>query len=229
VPVAWIAPPVHPVKPLPWREYGVPCYSRAVSPELPIWPAAERNKGPILEVLQRVLPKHGMVLEIASATGQHVEHFARAMSNLTWQPSDYDEEHLTTLRERVQRAALTNLLSPIFLDATSATWPLTEADALYNANMIHISPWAVTVGLFAGSGRLLKTGAPLVTYGPYSVDGQHVSESNATFDASLKARDPSWGVRDVTEVAKVAGENGFRLEERVSMPANNFSLIWRRI
>jgi hypothetical protein len=194
--------------------------------ELPIWPAAERNKQPILDVLQRVLPASGVVLELASATGQHVEHFARALPNLIWQPSDYDLEHLTTLQERVRRANLANLLPPLKIDVTEQTWPISAVASIYNANMIHIAPWEVTVGLFAGASRLMSRGAVLVTYGPYSVDGQHISDSNRTFDESLKARNASWGVRDTREVGAVASEHGFTLEERVLMPANNFTLIW---
>lgn len=197
--------------------------------DLPIWPAAERNKQPILDVLQRVLPATGVVLEVASATGQHVEHFARAMPHLTWQPTDYDAEHVATLQERVRRAGLSNLLPPLRLDVTEATWPIEEVAAIYNANMIHISPWEVTLGLFTGAARLLRSGAVLVSYGPYSVDGQHISDSNRTFDESLKARNPSWGVRDVNEVSVVAASRGFTLEDRVQMPANNFTLIWRKL
>jgi hypothetical protein len=196
--------------------------------ELPVWPAAERNKQPILDVLQRVLPASGVVLELAAATGQHVEHFARALPNLIWQPSDFDTEHLATLRERVRRAKLANLLPPLRIDVTEADWPITQVTAIYNANMIHISPWSVTLGLFSGAGRLLSPGAVLVTYGPYSVDGQHISDSNRTFDESLKSRNASWGVRDIGEVSAVAGEYGFSLEQRVQMPANNFTLIWRK-
>ncbi|HTM43538.1 MAG TPA: DUF938 domain-containing protein [Polyangiaceae bacterium] len=197
--------------------------------ELPSWPAAERNKQPILDVLLRVLPASGLVLEVASATGQHAEHFARSLPNLTWQVSDFDSEHLATLAERVRRAALPNLLPPVQLDVTQDPWPIARADAIYNANMIHISPWEVTLGLFQGAARLLQPGAPLITYGPYAVDGKHISDSNRTFDESLKARNATWGVRDVSEVRAVAAQNGFTLEERVLMPANNFTLIWRKV
>jgi hypothetical protein len=197
--------------------------------DLPIWPAAERNKQPILDVLLRVLPATGVVLELASATGQHVEHFARALPNLIWQPSDHDPEHIATLQERVRRANLGNLLQPLRIDVTETTWPIEEVAAIYNANMIHISPWQVTLGLFAGASRLMSRGAVLVTYGPYSVDGEHISDSNRSFDESLKSRNPAWGVRDVTEVSAVAAEHGFALEERVLMPANNFTLIWRKV
>jgi hypothetical protein len=191
------------------------------------WAAPERNKQPILEVLTRVLPASGTVLEVASATGQHIAYFAAALPHLTWQPSDFDEEHLRNLAARRAHVGLPNLLPALKLDVT-ADFPVESADAVYNANMIHISPWDTTLGLFRGSARMLPPGAPLVTYGPYSVGGKHVSESNAEFDASLRARNASWGVRDVTDVRAVAEEHGFALEEQVAMPANNFTLIWRR-
>ncbi len=196
--------------------------------ELPTWPAAERNKQPIAEVLTQLLPTAGLVLEIASATGQHAEHFAREFPHLRWQPTDYDPEHVTTLQQRVQRAALDNLLQPLPLDVTHDDWPVQRADAIYNANMIHISPWEVSVGLFVGAAKLLAAGAPLITYGPYAFDGEHTSESNARFDESLKQRDPRWGVRDVTELQRVAEEQGFELEQQFAMPANNFTLLWRK-
>ncbi|MEN9580145.1 MAG: hypothetical protein RJA70_3154, partial [Pseudomonadota bacterium] len=131
------------------------------------------------------------------------------------------------LRARVQRAGLSNLRAPIELDASSSEWPVGQADAIYNANMIHISPWEVTLGLFAGAAQLLQSGAPLVTYGPYAVDGRHTSESNAEFDRSLKTRDPRWGVRDTAELKTVASQHGFDLEGIIPMPANNLTLLWR--
>jgi len=192
------------------------------------WPAAERNKQPILDILERVLPKQGLVLEIASATGQHVAHFAKALPDLTWQPSDYSEEHLQNLRARRLYVGLPNILSPILLDVTRIPWPVERADAIFNANMIHISPWATTLGLFTGAEQVLPPGAPLVTYGPYKVHGEHVSESNVEFDASMRERDPSFGVRDVDDITTVAEARGFALEEQIVMPANNFTLIFRR-
>lgn len=199
----------------------------AVPDPLPCWPAAERNKQPIAEQLESLLPSSGLVLEVASATGQHVEFFAKTMPRLEWQPSDYDAEHLVTLEARVRLARLPNLRPPVPLDASSAVWPLNYAEAIYNANMIHISPWEVTVGLFAGAARLLSPEAPLVTYGPYQVDGKHISASNAEFDASLKARDPRWGVRDTADLKRLAAEHGFYLEQAIPMPANNLTLVWR--
>ena len=192
------------------------------------WPAPERNKGPILDVLRRVLPERGTVLEVASATGQHVAHFAAALPLLTWQPSDVTDEHLKNLVARHDHAALSNLLPPIRLDVTELPWPVGTFDAIYNANMIHISPWQTTLGLFQGAGHALPSGAALVTYGPYAIEGKHVSDSNAAFDESLRSRNPEWGVRDIVDVARVASEQGFELEEQVAMPANNLTLIWRK-
>lgn len=192
------------------------------------WAAPERNKEPILDVLRRMLPDHGIVLEIASATGQHIAHFAAALPNLAWQPSDVTEEHLRNLNARREYVGLSNMLAPILLDVTELPWPLGPVEAIYNANMIHISPWSATLGLFEGASEILRAGAPLITYGPYTFDGHHVSESNIAFDESLRSRNPEWGVRDVGEVEKIAKERGFFLEERVQMPANNFTLVWRK-
>lgn len=192
------------------------------------WAAPERNKGPILDVLRRVLPERGTVLEIASATGQHIAHFASELPNLTWQPSDLTDEHLRNLVARREHAGLSNLLAPIRLDVTEQPWPLGSVAAIYNANMIHISPWSATLGLFQGAAAILSDGAPLITYGPYAFGGKHVSDSNIAFNESLRSRNPEWGVRDLTELESVAREHGFSLEERVQMPANNFTLIWRK-
>jgi cyclopropane fatty-acyl-phospholipid synthase-like methyltransferase len=145
-----------------------------------------------------------------------------------WQPSDVSEEHLGHLRARWQHVGLANLLEPIRLDVTDLPWPIRGVDAVYNANMIHISPWTTTPALFRGAQDVLPVGGVIVTYGPYAVDGKHTSESNAEFDASLRSRDPTFGVRDVAKVEEVAEEGGFFLEERVAMPANNFCLVWRK-
>lgn len=192
------------------------------------WAAPERNKGPILDVLRRVLPETGIVLEIASATGQHIAHFASELPGLMWQPSDRTDEHLGNLVARRESVALPNLLAPIRLDVTELPWAVGRVSAIYNANMIHISPWSATLGLFEGARAILSEGAPLITYGPYAFDGEHVSDSNRAFDESLRSRNAEWGVRDASEVARVALESGFSLEERFPMPANNFTLVWRR-
>ncbi|MEM9068552.1 MAG: DUF938 domain-containing protein [Myxococcota bacterium] len=189
-------------------------------------PATLRNRDPILAVLRRVLPKAGTVLEIASGTGEHAVYFSGALSPLQWQPSDLSEEALASIRAHRDEAGHSNLLAPILLDvsARDATWP--AADAIVCINMIHISPLETSAGLFRG-GATLPPGAPLITYGPYRVDGQHTAESNARFDESLRARNPAWGIRDVGELRALAGA-AFELEEKVAMPANNFTLLWRR-
>ncbi|HJL18151.1 MAG TPA: DUF938 domain-containing protein [Sandaracinaceae bacterium LLY-WYZ-13_1] len=195
--------------------------------------ACERNRGPILEVLRAVLPDHGRVLEIAAGTGMHAVHFAARLPALDWQPTDADEAALASIaawREAGLRERPTseNLRPPLRLDVTAAEWPVDVADALFNANMIHISPWACTVGLFTGAARVLRAGAPMVLYGPYKLDGRHTAPSNARFDASLRARDPRWGVRDLDEVRRLAAEHGFAFERRVEMPANNQTVVFRR-
>ncbi len=197
--------------------------------ELVDWPAPERNKGPILDVLRRVLPASGTVLEVASATGQHIAHFAAALPNLTFQPSDVTDEHLGNLAARRAHVGLANLREAIRLDASEFPWPVGPVDAVYNANMIHISPFAVTIGLFRGASAILREGAPLITYGPYLEGGQHISDSNRLFDESLRSRNPEWGVRDIKALIPIAQNHGFALEERVLMPANNFTLIWRKV
>jgi SAM-dependent methyltransferase len=191
-------------------------------------PAADRNKEPILEVLRAELPERGVVLEVASGSGQHAVFFASALPQHVWQPSDTDPEALESITTYVNEAALPNLKLPLRLDARSETWPVEHADAVVCANMIHIAPWACCLGLFAGAARCLRPGGALVLYGPFRIDGEHTSQSNAEFDASLKARDPSWGVRDCGEVAAVAASSGMSLMERVAMPANNQCLVFQR-
>lgn len=196
------------------------------------WPAPERNKAPILEVLQRVLPKTGTLLEIASGTGQHAEHFARHLPGLTYLPSDRDAENLASIRAWVAEARLPNLLEPRELDVTWSDWPLPGSppavDAVFNANMLHISPWSCALGLFAGLGRYLSAGGVFVLYGPYRIGGAHTAPSNESFDASLRERNPEWGVRDFEAVRDLAEGAGLRFVERVEMPANNQSLIFVR-
>lgn len=191
-------------------------------------PAAARNREPILEVLRRVLPDIGVVLEVASGSGEHVVHFADALQSLTWQPSDPDADARASITDWTRETGLTNVLAPLELDAASASWPVARANAVVCINMIHIAPFAACIGLMRGASALLASGAPLVTYGPYTVDGQHISPSNQEFDESLRIRNPEWGVRDITEVASAAAEHGIELIERVAMPANNFTLVWRK-
>ncbi|WP_349369711.1 DUF938 domain-containing protein [Salinarimonas sp.] len=191
-------------------------------------PAAARNRDPILDVLRRVLPERGVVLEIASGTGEHAIHMARALPGLIWRPSDPSEEARASIAAWRAHAALANLEAPIALDAAAPAWPVERADAIVSINMIHIAPWEAGLGLMAGAGRLLPPGGPLVLYGPFNLDGRFTAPSNAEFDASLRARDPRWGIRDVADVARAASGQGLALEQRVEMPANNMMLVFRR-
>jgi SAM-dependent methyltransferase len=191
-------------------------------------PSAERNKEPILEVLRRVLPPRGVVLEIGSGTGQHVVHFAKALPQLTFQPSEMDSSQHASIRAWIAHEQLVNVRPPLAFDVARLPWPVSQADAIVCINVIHISPWEATLALMEGAGKLLPPGGVLVTYGPYKRGGVHTAPSNAEFDASLRSRDPLWGVRDMEEVETVAGKSGLRLVECVAMPANNFTLAFRR-
>jgi cyclopropane fatty-acyl-phospholipid synthase-like methyltransferase len=190
-------------------------------------PATARNRDAILAVLKRVLPAQGKVLEIASGTGEHVVHFAAALPGLTFQPSDLDEAALGSIAAWIAEAGLNNVQPPLRLDATQDAWPDT-VDAIFSANMIHIAPWEAALGLFRGAGRALRSGGVLVIYGPFRMGGAHTAPSNQAFDEELRARDPRWGVRDLEMLQAVAAEHGLALEERVPMPANNQTLIFRR-
>ena len=191
-------------------------------------PAAERNRGPILEVLRRVLPASGVVLEVASGTGQHAAFFAEHLPSLRWQPSDVTEGALESIRSWIEEERLDNLMSPLVLDVRSERWPIDEAAAMVCINMIHISPWEATEALFEGAKRLLAAGQPLVTYGPYRLHGKHTAPSNAAFDLDLRSRDSRWGVRDIDELTELGSRTGLSLAERVEMPANNMTLVWAR-
>jgi len=190
--------------------------------------SAERNKDPILAVLARVLPRRGVVLEIASGTGQHILHFANALPGLAWQPSDRDPELRESIALRVKEQQLANVNRPIDLDVTRLPWPLQTADAVVCINMIHVAPWSATLALLEGAKALLPTQHVLFLYGPYRRFGQHTSRSNEQFDSDLRAHDPEWGVRDLEAVSEAAASSGFVLAEVVEMPANNFSVIFKR-
>jgi len=191
-------------------------------------PAAERNKGPIAEVLGRVLPATGLVLEIAGGSGQHVVHFARALPQLQWQPSEADPALLEAMTARVQRAALANLRAPLALDVCARPWPVREAEAIVCLNLLHIAPWPVTEALLDGAAAVLGAGALLYVYGPFRRAGRHTAPSNAAFDADLRARDPRWGVRDLEAVEAAARGAGLDLAQILAMPANNLSLVFTR-
>lgn len=192
------------------------------------YPAPERNKEPILEVLRRVLPASGLVLEVASGTGQHVVHFAAALPRLMWQPSDPEQPHRDSILARARAAALPNIAPPLPLDVCAKPWPLQQADAVVCINMIHIAPWEVTRALLQEAGRLLAPGGVLYLYGPYRREGRHTADSNAAFDADLQRRDPRWGVRNLEDVVGEAMQAGLVLEQVVAMPANNLSVVFRR-
>lgn len=190
-------------------------------------PAVARNREPILAVLRRILPAQGTVLEIASGSGEHAVHFAAALPHLVWQPADLDPDALRSIAAYRAAARLPNLLPPLALDAASPDWPVTHADAVVSINMIHIAPWSAAQGLMAGAERILAAGDVLYLYGPFKEDGQHTAPSNAAFDSNLRQRNPQWGVRDVGDVCNLAQQHGLALVERVTMPANNLSLVFR--
>lgn len=191
-------------------------------------PSVARNRGPILAILREVLPPEGVVLEVASGTGEHAVHFAAGLPGLVWQPSDPDPEARGSIAAHRAAAGLPNLLAPLDLDATAPSWPVQRADAVVAINMVHISPWRATEGLTAGAGRVLPPGGVLYLYGAFRQEGRHTAPSNAVFDESLRARNPEWGVRDVAEVAAVAARHGLDLVRQVAMPANNLSLVFMR-
>ncbi len=191
-------------------------------------PAAARNREPILRVLRGCLPHSALVLEIASGTGEHAVWFSQALPALTWQPTDQDPTALESIAAWRDRAGLPNLLPPLPLDASAAIWPVTRADSVIAINMVHIAPWAATEGLIAGAARVLGPDGLLFLYGPFARAGVHTAESNAAFDADLRARNPSWGVRDLDEIAALASRHGLKTLEQIAMPANNLSVIFRR-
>ena len=189
------------------------------------YPATSRNREPILVVLRQVLPQQGVVLEIASGSGQHVAWFGASFPLLRWQPSSPAPEERASIT--AWTGDLGNVRPPLPLDTTVEPWPIGAADAMLCINMVHISPWAATLGLLAGAARVLPPGAPLVLYGPYMVDGTHTAPSNAAFDRSLRQRDSRWGVRDISEVV-AAADGTLTLEQTFPMPANNLTLVFRR-
>jgi hypothetical protein len=189
-------------------------------------PATARNREPLLAVLGRVLPATGRVLEIASGAGEHAVFFARALPGIEWQPSDVDPVALASIAAHRDEALLPNLLAPIALDVTSMSWPVERAAAVVCINMIHIAPWSACQGLMAGAARILDSGSPLVLYGPYRFDGVFAAPSNQAFDAALRDRNPSWGVRDLGLVTKTAETSGLERTDLVALPANNHAVVF---
>lgn len=188
-------------------------------------PATLRNREAIAAVLAEVLPEAGLVLEVASGSGEHCAFFAERFAGLRWQPSDPEPSALTSIAAWC--AGLGNVAAPVAVDASAAEWPVERADALLCINMVHISPWEATVGLLDGAARVLPDGAPLILYGPYRRAEVETAPSNEAFDASLKARDPRWGLRDVADVSAAASVRGLSFERLVEMPANNIMLVYR--
>lgn len=190
-------------------------------------PATQRNGDAILAILRQELPSTGLVLEVASGSGEHVIHFAAALPGLLWQPSDSDPTALASIEAWRTESKLPNVLSPVRLDA-AAPWPVEKADAVLCINMVHISPWEATVGLFSGAAQLLAAGGLLYLYGPYVRDGVSTASSNLAFDASLRARDARWGLRRVEDMIAVAATASLTFERLAEMPANNLSLLFRK-
>jgi hypothetical protein len=191
-------------------------------------PASERNGGPIRAALQRLLPAQGLLLEIASGTGQHAAFCSAGLPGWQWQPTDFDAAALPSIAAWC--AGLPQVRPARVLDVLASIWSGAppEVDAIFCANMIHIAPWACTPALMQGAARHLASGGLLITYGPYLEDGVPTSPGNVAFDADLQARNPAWGLRRLADVAAQAQAAGLQLRERVAMPANNLLLVWGR-
>ena len=208
-----------------------PRISRAGADARQYAPAAERNAGPILDVLGRHLPTAGTILEIGSGTGQHVVALAAAHPELFWQPSDPDPTARASIAAWIAAAALANIEAPLDIDVTAADWTRALPRPLQGIvciNLLHIAPWAACTGLLAGAAALLERGAPLYLYGPFRQGGRHTAPTNAQFDRYLRACDAAWGVRDLDAVVESAAHHGVDLVDVVPMPANNLSVILRR-
>ena len=190
--------------------------------------AAERNQGPILGQLQRLLPAKGLMLEIASGTGQHAAHFASALPGWQWQPSDGDQDSRASITAWCQH--LPQVLPPLHLDVTASTWSgvAEQVDAIFCANLLHIAPWAVCPALMQGAARHLAPKGQLILYGPYLIDGVQTAPGNLAFDIDLRNRDAAWGLRRLGDVLDQARAVGLQLQERLAMPANNQLLVLRR-
>lgn len=192
-------------------------------------PATQRNREPIAAVLEEHLPASGLVLEVASGSGEHASYFAERFPQLDWQPSDPGADALSSIAAWRDEAGMANLRAPVALDASQADWPVDSANAIICCNMAHISPPEATEGLVAGAGRLLGAGEPLVIYGPWIEADVPTAPSNLAFDQSLKSRDPRWGLREVSWLDEIAREAGLARTARIAMPANNLTLIYRKL
>jgi uncharacterized protein DUF938 len=192
-------------------------------------PAALRNREPIAEVLSEWLPQSGLVLEIASGSGEHAVYFAERFPGLEWQPSDVHPDALGSISAWRAESGLRNVREPIVIDASESDWPIREAEAVLSLNMVHISPWSSALGLIDGTARILASGAPLILYGPWITEEMETAASNLAFDSDLRRRDPKWGLRRVEDFAAAAAQRGLRLEQTRIMPANNLMLFLRRL
>ncbi|MFL5356107.1 DUF938 domain-containing protein [Archangium sp.] len=191
-------------------------------------PSAERNREPLLPVLRELLPSRGTVLEVASGTGQHAVFFARAFPGCVWQPTDADPTARASIEAWCQEEGLPNVRPPLALDASASTWPVESADAVVCINMVHISPWEACQGLMRGAARVLPPGGPLILYGAYFIEGRPTAPSNLAFDASLRERNPAWGVRELGAVTAEARTHGLELDRVIDMPSNNFTVVFRQ-
>ena len=192
-------------------------------------PATLRNRDFILGVLRDVLPTKGVILEIASGSGEHVVHFARNFPNLVFQPSDREPDALQSVAAWVKATHVTNVRAPMVLDASQSPWPIASADGIICINMVHISPWDATLGLIKGAAAILPPTAPFYLYGPYKREGFATTPSNQAFDRSLRDNNPTWGLRDLEAVAALAQSVGFSVPTITEMPANNLSVLFHRI
>ncbi|MBY6218341.1 DUF938 domain-containing protein [Qipengyuania aquimaris] len=192
-------------------------------------PATTRNSRPLADVLGKELPASGLVLEIASGSGEHAVFMASRFPALDWQPSDRESDALMSIDSWASEAGLGNLKPAVEIDATQGPWPIDEADAVLCVNMVHISPWQASEGLFRGAAGILAPGAPLILYGPYFEDEVETAPSNTAFDESLRARNPAWGIRRLSRMDELAAKTGFERTARYAMPANNLTLVYRRL
>lgn len=208
--------------PAPWT------IDQAEGDQRRVAPAVARNRDAILAILRTVLPPAGLILEIASGSGEHVVHFAAALPHLRWQPSDPDPVALASIAAWTRDSGLGTILPPVRIDVSDTGWHGIAAAAILCINMVHISPWAATVGLFSGGARTLPAQAPLILYGPYLEDDVATAPSNLAFDQSLKERNPAWGLRRLSALDQLATASGFARSDRYEMPAHNLTLVYRR-
>jgi hypothetical protein len=197
-------------------------------PERLFYPATERNRDPILDVLKTIMPREGHIVELASGSGEHVVHFANAFKDILWQPSDLEDHALKSIQSWINHTGLTNIQAPLRLDTTEPHWPIESTDGILCINMIHISPWEATLGLMEKATKLLAKNGFLHLYGPFRINGEHTSASNIAFEGWLKEKDSRFGVRDMKDVENEANLKGLKLSMTIPMPANNFSLVFHK-